>query len=113
MRLIDDERIGLACEFGARSPFVLQIVEIFEKEKLGRLLGIIELGGAACLFPKDIVDILKNLLEHADKKPFAMRNRIYAAQASLAADKALNKYFFDICQVAAGANRALLQPLAR
>jgi len=64
MRLVDDERIGLAGQLGGHGLFLLQIVEIFEEQYPGGLLRIVELGGAARLFPEDVIDILEDLLEH-------------------------------------------------
>jgi hypothetical protein len=44
---------------------VLQIVEIFQEQNPRALLGIIELRGAACLFPEDVFDVFECLFEHA------------------------------------------------
>lgn len=43
---------------------MLQVVQVLEEEHPGGLLGVVQLGGAAGLFPEDIVDVLEGLLEH-------------------------------------------------
>jgi hypothetical protein len=42
----------------------LKIVEVFQEEQPGRLLGVIELGSAPGFFPKNVVDISESLFEH-------------------------------------------------
>ena len=44
--------------------FGFQIVEIFEEQQPGGLLGIVEFRRAAGFFPKHIVDVLEDLFEH-------------------------------------------------
>jgi hypothetical protein len=43
---------------------MLQIVQVLEEEGPGGLLGVVELGRAAGLFPEDVVDVFECLLEH-------------------------------------------------
>ena len=43
---------------------LLQQVEVFQEEEPGGLLGIVELGGAAGLFPEDVVYVSEGLFEH-------------------------------------------------
>jgi hypothetical protein len=43
---------------------MLQVVEIFEEQYPLGLLRIVQLGGAARLFPEDVIDILEGLVEH-------------------------------------------------
>jgi len=52
-------------QLGLQFPLALQIVEIFEEQQPRGLLGVIEFGGAAGLFPEHVVDILEGLFEHA------------------------------------------------
>ena len=35
-----------------------------EEEQPGRLLGIVQFGGAPVFFPKDVVDVLEDLFKH-------------------------------------------------
>jgi hypothetical protein len=63
--LVDDGAIGLARERRLVRLLQLQIVKIFQEQHPGGLLGVVELGGAASLLPKDIVNILECLFEHA------------------------------------------------
>ena len=65
MRLIDDVGVFLVLQLGLLLVGALQILEILEKQDPRRLLGVIEFGGASILFPQDVVDILKCLLEQA------------------------------------------------
>jgi hypothetical protein len=64
VRLVEDGGVLLPVEAGFIRLILLQAVEVFEEEESGGLLGVIELGGAAGLFPEDIVDVLEGLLEH-------------------------------------------------
>jgi SAM-dependent MidA family methyltransferase len=43
---------------------LFEVVEVFEEEKPGGLLRLIELGSAAGLLAQDIVDVLECLFEH-------------------------------------------------
>ncbi len=43
----------------------LKIVEVFQEQQPGRLLGVIEFGGTPGFFPKDVVDVFEGLFEHA------------------------------------------------
>ena len=43
---------------------MFDVVEAFQKQQPRGLLGVVELGGAAGLFPENIVDIFKCLFEH-------------------------------------------------
>ena len=69
---IDDEACIAALQLGLAGPSRLQIVEIFEEQQPGGLLGVIELGSAAGLFPEDVVDILESLLEHGWALAFSL-----------------------------------------
>ena len=73
--LLDDGAIGFARERGFTRSFVLQIVEIFEKQNPRVLLGVIELRGASRLFPEDVVDVFECLFEQASALtlPYALK----------------------------------------
>jgi hypothetical protein len=62
--LVDDVLVLLALQLGLLLVGMLEIVEIFEEQNPGGLLGVVQLGGAAGLFPQDVVDVLEGLLEH-------------------------------------------------
>ena len=47
-------------------------VQVFQKEQPGGLLGVVEFGGAAGLFPRHIVDIFEGMFEHAVEFTFNM-----------------------------------------
>jgi len=47
-----------------RPPVLLQPVEVFQEQQPRGLLGVVQLGGAASLLAKDIVDIPKGLFKH-------------------------------------------------
>ena len=63
---IENETVALAFQLGFISPVQLQPVEILQKQQPRGLFGIVQLSGAAGLFPKHVVDILKGLFEHAE-----------------------------------------------
>ena len=52
-------------ERGFVGPVLLQRVEVFQEEEPGGLLGVVELRGAARLFPENVVDILEGLFKHS------------------------------------------------
>ena len=45
-------------------PVLLQAVEVFQEEQPRGLLGVVEFGGAAGLFPEHVVDVFEGLFEH-------------------------------------------------
>jgi len=60
-------RIGayfLARQRGLGGLHLFQIVEVFEEEKPGGLLGVVELGGASGLAAEDVVNVFEGLFEH-------------------------------------------------
>jgi hypothetical protein len=61
----DDAGVGLADKLGFHGPALFQVVQVFEEQDPRCLLGIVQLGGAARLFPQDVVDVLEGLFEHA------------------------------------------------
>ena len=64
MRLVDDVGVFLARKLGLLLVGPLKVVEVLEKQNPRRLLGVVQLRGAAGLFPQNVVDILEGLLEH-------------------------------------------------
>jgi fumarate hydratase, class I len=49
---------------GLRGLVLLQAVEVFQEQQPGGLLGVVQFGGAAGLFPEDVVDVLEGLFKH-------------------------------------------------
>jgi hypothetical protein len=39
--------------------------QVLEEQQPGRLLGVVQLTDAACVFAQDVVDVFEGLLEHA------------------------------------------------
>jgi hypothetical protein len=66
---VDDRFVFLAGQVGLLLVSLLEVVQIFEKKNPRGLFGLIKLRGAACLFPKNVVDILEGLFEHAHPLP--------------------------------------------
>ena len=62
--LVEDVGVLLALQRGLVGAVLLQPVEVLQEEQPGRLLGVVELGGAAGLFPEDVVDVLEGLFKH-------------------------------------------------
>jgi hypothetical protein len=62
---IKDEGILLPFQSGFGGLVLFEAVEILQEQQPGSLLGVVEFGGAAGLFPEDVVDILEGLFEHA------------------------------------------------
>ena len=60
---IEDVEPGLAVERGLGRLFAFQVIEIFQEQEPGRLLGIIELGRTAGLFPEHVIDVLEGLFK--------------------------------------------------
>ena len=67
VRLVEDVGVLLAVQLGLVGLVLLQTVEVFEEQQPGGLLGVVELGGAAGLFPEDVVDVFEGLFEHGDE----------------------------------------------
>jgi hypothetical protein len=65
VRLVEQVRVFFAVKRRDVGAVLLQTIQVFEKEEPGSLLGVIELGGAACLFAKGIIDVAEGLFEHA------------------------------------------------
>lgn len=56
--------MGFPFEHGALGFVVFEVVEVFEKEQPGRLLGVVELRRAASLFPENVVEIFESLFKY-------------------------------------------------
>jgi len=67
IRLIEDVSVFLAVERGLGALVLLKIVEVFQEQQPGGLLGVVELGGAARFFPEDVIDVFEGLFEHGDR----------------------------------------------
>ena len=66
MRLIKQEIVALAYKLGLHGPLLFQVIEILEEQYPRCLLGVVQLGGAPGFPPKDVVEVVKGLLEHGD-----------------------------------------------
>ncbi len=64
IRLLEDEAVFLAVQLRFDRFILLKRIEIFQEEEPGRLLDVVEFGGAAGFFPEDVIDIAESLLEH-------------------------------------------------
>ena len=60
---VDQVGVRLPDELGFHRPFLLQVIEVFQEEQPGGLLGVIELGTTAIFLPENIVNVLEGLLE--------------------------------------------------
>jgi hypothetical protein len=65
MPRVDDRRVRATGKLRLDCAFTFQVVEIFEEEQPTGLLNVVELGCAARLLPKNVVDIPECLFEHA------------------------------------------------
>ncbi len=63
--LVEDAGVGLACQRGLGGLYLLQIVEVFEEEKPGGLLGVVEFGGASGFAAEDVINIFEGLFKHS------------------------------------------------
>ncbi len=70
--LVEDECVFPAGQSGLIGQVLLEAVEVFEEEQPGRLLGVVELGRAARLFPEDVIDVFEGLFEHGDYAEWAV-----------------------------------------
>lgn len=62
--LVDHEAVGSAHQLRFLGALVLKVVQVFEKQHPRGLLGVVQLGGAAGLFPEHVVDITEGLFKH-------------------------------------------------
>ena len=62
--LVEDVSVPLAFKRSFVGFVLLQPVQVFREEEPGGLLGIVQFGGAAGLFPEDVVDVLEGLFKH-------------------------------------------------
>jgi hypothetical protein len=66
-RLGQDEAVGLAFQLGLGGLVVLQGVEVLQEQQPGRLLGVVQLAGAAGVLVQDVVDVLEGLFEQSKR----------------------------------------------
>ena len=64
IRLLEDVGVFLPVQRGLVGPVLLQPVEVFQEQQPRGLLGVVQFGRAAGLFPEDVVDILEGLFKH-------------------------------------------------
>jgi hypothetical protein len=64
IRCVDDVTIGLAYQLRLLGALVFEVVQILQKQHPRGLLSVIQLGGAAGLFPEHVVDVTEGLLKH-------------------------------------------------
>ena len=67
--LVEDEGVLLAFQRGFVGLVLLQPVEVLQEQQPRGLLGVVQLGGAAGLFPEHVVDVLEGLFKHAGVSP--------------------------------------------
>jgi hypothetical protein len=65
---VEDEAVGLAFQFGLGRLVLLQRVEVFQEQQPGRLLGVVQLAGAAGVLVQDVVDVLEGCSNMAVEK---------------------------------------------
>ena len=65
IRRIENVRVGLPRKRRFIGTVLLQPIEILQEQQPRSLLGVVQLGRAASLFPEHIIDVLKRLLKHA------------------------------------------------
>ena len=61
---VEDVGVFLAVQRGLIGAVLLQPVEVFQEQQPGGLLGVVQFGGAAGLFPENVVDVFEGLFEH-------------------------------------------------
>ncbi len=60
----EDEDVPLAFQGRLGGLVLFQTVEVLEEQEPGGLFRVVQFGGAAGLFPEDIVDVLERLFKH-------------------------------------------------
>jgi len=55
--------VALAGERGLVGAVLFEAIEVLQEEKPGRLLGVVEFGGATGFLAEDVVDVSKGLFE--------------------------------------------------
>ena len=64
VRLVEDEGVLLPLQLGLHCLVLFQIINVFQKQQPGGLLGVVQLGGATGLFPENVIDVFESLFEH-------------------------------------------------
>ena len=62
--LVEDVGVLLAFERGFVGFVLLQPIQLFQEKEPRSLLGVVQFGGAAGLFPEDVVDVFEGLFKH-------------------------------------------------
>src|SRR5271157_3611893 len=62
--LVEDVGVFLAVQRGFGALVLLKVVEVFQEQQPGGLLGVIELSSAASFFPRDVINVFEGLFEH-------------------------------------------------
>jgi hypothetical protein len=66
----EDVGLLLAGQGGCAGFVAFEVVEVFEEEQPGGLLGVVEFSGASGFFAEDVVDVFEGLLEHGHLERF-------------------------------------------
>ncbi len=61
--LVEDVGVLLALQRGFVGLVLLQPVQVFQEEEPRGLLGVVQFGGTAGLFPEDVIDVLEGLFK--------------------------------------------------
>ena len=73
IRLVEDVGVSFAFQRVFAAFVLLKIVQVFQEEQPGNLLGVIEFRRASSFFPKDILNVFKGLFEHGHPEHFSAR----------------------------------------
>jgi hypothetical protein len=69
MGLIEDELVCLPDELALLRSLLLEVVEVFQEEEPGGLLGVVQFRRAPGLFPEDVIKVFEGLFEHGTEIP--------------------------------------------
>ena len=86
MRLIENELVGVADKLGLLSLLALQVVEVFEEQEPGGLLGVVEFRRAPGLFPKHVIEILESLFKHLVQSCYEIGSPTFQPESLWAGD---------------------------
>ena len=78
----------MAFQFGVVGAFGFEVVQIFQEQQPGRLLGIIQLGGHALVVAQGLVDVVEGVFEHAWVSARCVRSKAASLPARIACDDA-------------------------
>ena len=80
---INDVLVWLGLQLGGELALLLQIVQVFEEQHPAGLLGVVQLAGAASVFPQYIVNGFEGLFEHLGRESLSVVPLIAAIAAGL------------------------------